>query len=232
MGLPDGPRDALADRDALEREPGPGGDRLDPRDATVLKGIGILAIVLHNYFHLLPSAATENEFNFNPERFRHFLAVAADPHQTIQALFAYFGHFGVQLFIFLSAYGLALKYWTVPSWHRFVWSRIRKIYPTWFLVLGVYLLLKLVQDGPAHLAAFLQRQGDELVLTTLGVITLLPGYRLPPVGPWWFLPFIMQFYCLWSVLTWFTRRFGGPDHGGVRRGDVRQNGRAAGSDRV
>lgn len=182
---------------------------LDLRDSSVLKAIAILAIVFHNYFHLLPGAATENEFAFDPRHFKYFLTVVQEPNQTIQALFAYFGHFGVQLFIFLSAYGLAAKYWTVPSWSGFVWSRIKKIYPMWFLALGLWLMLKLVQEGPVELGQYLNRQGDELVLTTLGVLTLLPGYKLPPVGPWWFLPFIIQFYCIWSLLAWFARRFGG-----------------------
>lgn len=183
--------------------------RLDLRDGDILKAIGILAIVLHNYFHLLPGAATENEFDFDPQRVQYFLAVVPDPRQVIQAVFSYLGHFGVQIFIFLSAYGLAMKYWTVPSWRAFVGGRLRKIYPMWFLTLGLYLLLKLVQDGPTGLASFLGQQGDELVLTTLGVLTLIPGYGLPPVGPWWFLPFIVQFYCVWTLLAWFARRFGG-----------------------
>jgi len=185
------------------------GTSLDLRDGSVLKGIAIMAIVFHNFFHLLPRAATENEFDFDPRRFRYFLGVVDDPTNTVQALFSFLGHFGVQLFIFLSAYGLALKYWHTPSWSGFVWSRIRKIYPTWFLALGLYLLLKLVQDRPAGLWDFLQRQGDELVLTMLGVLTLLPGFGLPPVGPWWFLPFIVQFYVVWRLLASFTRRFGG-----------------------
>jgi peptidoglycan/LPS O-acetylase OafA/YrhL len=180
----------------------------DLRDGTVLKGLAILAIVLHNYFHLLPSAATENEFDFNPQRFRQFLDIVGDPRHTFQAVFSYLGHFGVQPFIFLSAYGLALKHWTNPSWTGFVWSRIRKIYPTFLLALGLFLLLKIVQDGPAGTLAYLLRQGDELLLTTLAVQNLIPGYGLPPVGPWWFLPFIVQFYCLWLALAAFCRRFG------------------------
>jgi peptidoglycan/LPS O-acetylase OafA/YrhL len=42
----------------------------------------------------------------------------------------------------------------------------------------------------------------------LGIINLVPGYGLPPVGPWWFLPFIVQFYCVWPALAAFTRRVG------------------------
>lgn len=181
----------------------------DLRDTSALKAIGILAIALHNLFHQLPSAVIENEFGFDPRHFEQFLATVVQPHRTIQAVFSFLGHFGVQLFIFLSAYGLALKYWTTPSWSAFVWGRIKKIYPTFFLAVALLLLLQTIQDGPAGVWTYLQRQGNELLLTTLAVQNLIPGLELPPVGPWWFLPFIVQFYCLWPALAAFSRRFGG-----------------------
>ena len=37
---------------------------------------------------------------------------------------------------------------------------------------------------------------------------ILPGYGLPPVGPWWFIPFIIQFYAIWPLLRKLTGRFG------------------------
>lgn len=176
----------------------------------MLKAVGIIAIVLHNYFHLLPGAARENEFAFSADRFPHFLALAADPLRVVQASFAYLGHYGVQLFIFLSGYGLALRYWDGSARRGFLRSRIGKIYPTFLLSLGLYFLLKLIQDGPAGLADFLGRRGDDLLFTALGVLTLIPGRDLPPVGPWWFLPFIMQLYCIWPGLAACARRFGRP----------------------
>lgn len=179
----------------------------DLRDTSALKAIGILAIVLHNLFHQLPSAVFENEFSFDPRNFQHFLATVVQPSRTVQAMFSFLGHFGVQLFIFLSAYGLAFKYWTTPSWSAFVWGRIKKIYPTFLLALALMLLLKTVQDGPARVFVYLRGQGDELLLTALGVHNLVPGIGLPPVGPWWFLPFIVQFYCIWPGLAAFSRRF-------------------------
>jgi peptidoglycan/LPS O-acetylase OafA/YrhL len=182
----------------------------DLRDTGALKALGILAIVLHNLYHQLPSAVIENEFSFDPRRFEQFLATVVQPRRTVQAVFSFLGHFGVQLFIFLSAYGLALKHWTTPSWSAFVWGRIKKIYPTFLLAVALLLLLQTIQDGPARVWAYLLRQGDELLLTTLGVQNLIPGLGLPPVGPWWFLPFIVQFYCLWPALAALSRRFEGP----------------------
>jgi peptidoglycan/LPS O-acetylase OafA/YrhL len=179
---------------------------LDLRDGSVLRGIAILAIALHNYFHRLPGTPHYNEFEFDPAWFRDFLSAAQDPHHTVQASLSYFGHFGVQLFIFLSAYGLAVKYWNTPSWSRFVWSRLRKIYPTWFLAVGLYLLVLIATGG---ITTFLREGGGKLLLlTSTGLFTLMPGYGYPPVGPWWFLSFILQFYCIWSLLATFSRRFG------------------------
>ena len=40
---------------------------LDARDSLVLKGAGILAIALHNYFHFL-SRAEHNEYDFSRSR--------------------------------------------------------------------------------------------------------------------------------------------------------------------
>jgi peptidoglycan/LPS O-acetylase OafA/YrhL len=179
----------------------------DLRDTWALKTIGILAIVLHNFYHSLPAAVLEMEFGFVPGRFQHFLDTVTDSRLTFQTLFSYLGHFGVQLFIFLSAYGLALKYWNTPSWRSFVWGRIGKLYPMFFLAVALWLFLRLLEYGTGF-PAFLWSQTDELLLTTLALINLVPGYGLPPVGPWWFLPFIVQFYGLWQGLAWLIRRTG------------------------
>jgi peptidoglycan/LPS O-acetylase OafA/YrhL len=180
----------------------------DLRDTCGLKTVGILAIVLHNFYHSIPGATLENEFGFVPGRFEKFLATVVDFRETFQSVLSYFGHYGVQLFIFVSAYGLALKYWRTPAWGAFVWSRITKIYPMYFLAVALWLLLRLIEHRSGFIG-FLMEEGDELVLTTLGIINLVPGYGLPPVGPWWFLAFIVQFYCLWPALAAFSRRGGG-----------------------
>jgi hypothetical protein len=37
-----------------------------------------------------------------------------------------------------------------------------------------------------------------------------PGLGLPPVRPWWFIPFIMPFYAIWPMLRRLTNKFGWP----------------------
>src|SRR4051812_43734901 len=80
-------------------------DQLDKKDTTILKALAIMAIVFHNFFHVAVKVH-ENEFDFDPARFSVFLQTVRHPSLSIQALFAFYGHYGVQIFIFLSAYGL------------------------------------------------------------------------------------------------------------------------------
>lgn len=182
--------------------------KLDPRDSVILKGIAILAIAFHNYFHFL-SPAKENEFAFAPQRIFVFLAALRDPRQIVPALFSFLGHYGVQIFILVSAYGLAIRYWDErPSWAVFVWGRVRKIYPMFVLAIGLWLLMACFSAGLNGLLQILRDDGSSLVLMLLGILNLIPGHSLPPIGPWWFVPFIIQFYCLWPLLRRLTIRFG------------------------
>lgn len=179
--------------------------KLDRLDTQILKGLAILAIAFHNFFHIV-SPAQENEFSFNPTYFFQFIHASLQPDMAIQAFFSFFGHFGVNIFIFLSAYGLARSQWENPSsWRSFFISRCSKLYPAIGLVLIPWLFVQCRQFGPV---AFLGHNGLHLILMLLGVSTLVPGFGLPPVGPWWFIPYILQFYALFPLLRRFTVRLG------------------------
>ena len=180
---------------------------LDKKDTTILKALAILAIVFHNFFHIAITVH-ENEFDFSPDRFGVFLQTVIHPSLTIQALFAFYGHFGVQIFIFLSAYGLAKTHWDDPSsWHAFMWSRVKKLYPMFLLAVFFWACLTAMHVGWAYV---IHDTGAEILLMLAGVSTLVPGLGLPPVGPWWFIPFIIQAYALFPLLRSLTRRFGWP----------------------
>lgn len=181
---------------------------LDPLDSLVLKGAGILAIAFHNYFHFL-SRAEHNEYDFSRERVIALGAAMRDYRQIVAAVCSFFGHFGVQIFIFLSAYGLALAYWDRPmTWLAFMWSRVRKIYPEFLAAIAIWALLLGPLEGTLGPFLLLRDNAADLVLTLLGVKTLIPGHELPPIGPWWFMPFIMQSYAIWPILRAVTKRFG------------------------
>ena len=114
----------------------------------ILKGLGILLIVLHNFFHNLTPVIGENEFTFSAEIFLNFYqTLQASPENVLRALFSYFGHYGVQVFIFFSSYGLTRKYYQKPLIiSQFLANRINKIYFSFLLCVVVYILLGLVKS--------------------------------------------------------------------------------------
>src|SRR5258708_38928610 len=180
---------------------------LDTRDTIVLKGMAISAIVFHNFFHLV-GAVHENEFTFDPRRFLIFLHTVRQPALAIQACFSFLGHFGVQIFIFLSAYGLAKSHWDLQeSWGTFMAGRVKKLYPVFGLVVVPWFTATCMRLGTL---AVIKSVGLQLALMFVGLSTFLPGHGLPPVGPWWFIAFIIQFYAMWPLLRRLTLRFGWP----------------------
>jgi peptidoglycan/LPS O-acetylase OafA/YrhL len=185
-----------------------GRPELDARDCLALRGLAILAISFHNYFHLL-SRVRENEFDFSPQRFLAYLTALHEPPRILQASSSFLGHYGVQIFVFLSAYGLAMRYWDrQPPLITFVWGRVLKLYPMFLLAIVSWALWVGLPQGLMGPLALLRRQSGAIVLMLLGLSNVLPGSDLPPVGPWWFMPFIMQFYCLWPLIRRFAIRFG------------------------
>ena len=50
--------------------------------------------------------------------------------------------------------------------------------------------------------------GPGLLYMLAGVSNLLPGVDLPVIGPWWFIPFIMQFYAIWPFLRGLAKKSG------------------------
>lgn len=178
---------------------------LDKKDTAILKGLAISAIVFHNFFHVI-GPVHENEFDFDPARFPVFLQTVVHPSAAIQSFFAFYGHFGVQIFIFLAAYGLAKSHWDdANSWITFMWSRVKKLYPMFGLVIFFWALLAAMQVGPLWV---IRDAGPKLLFMLAGISNILPGLELPPIGPWWFIPFIIQFYAIWPLLRRLTNKFG------------------------
>lgn len=186
---------------------------LDKVDSGLYKGIAILMIVTHNFMHLFP-APRENEFNFYPDRFFDLLhLVINEPENIIRISLSFFGHFGVQIFVFLSAYGLAKKYlFQKLTYWPFIWQRILKIYPAFILAILAWLIIAgwITDDlgllGPIIVLSW---NIEALILKLTLLSNFIPGKSLTPVGPWWFIPFIFQFYFIFPFLLYLHSRWGG-----------------------
>jgi peptidoglycan/LPS O-acetylase OafA/YrhL len=101
-------------------------------ECTMLRGVAILLIILHNFCHLLPTAVPENEFNFVSDRSVSMLNELINPSVgVINHLFSYFGHYGVSIFIFLSGYGLVQKYEksaVKTTFIKYTWHNAKKLW--------------------------------------------------------------------------------------------------------
>jgi peptidoglycan/LPS O-acetylase OafA/YrhL len=86
-------------------------------------------------------------------------------------------------------------------------SRVKKLYPMFILAVVFWALLVLIHFGNFDP---IRTEAPGLILMLAGVSTIAPGLGLPPVGPWWFIPFILQAYALFPILRSVTRRFGWP----------------------
>ncbi len=169
------------------------------------KGIGILLIVFHNYFHWVNPSALENEFEFHADSiYKLFDLIQQFPGETINLLFSYFGHFGVQLFIFLSGYGLTKSFLKRPSpWKNFLKHRVTKIYPS--LLIGIFVLfIFYIIYNHALPNDYWWR---DISLKVLMIHTLIPHQALTINGPWWFYSLIFQLYLLFPLLLWVIKKF-------------------------
>jgi peptidoglycan/LPS O-acetylase OafA/YrhL len=85
-------------------------------------------------------------------------------------------------------------------------NRIYKIYLSFLLCLAVYIVLGLIKS------TFLVNEKvlywDSLLWKVLLVSNFIPGQALMPVGPWWFLPFIIQVYALYPLLLKGYQKYG------------------------
>jgi len=179
------------------------------RESTNLyKGVGILLIVLHNYFHNIPPIIGQNEFVFHLAVTDRFVdAILDSPTNWLRAIFSYLGHYGVQLFIFLSAFGLTKGYLDkTVRYTTFLKKRFSKIYLSFAICVAVYVALGILKT--IYLTDEKVLYWDSLAWKLLLVSNLVPGQAMKPVGPWWFIPFILQFYLLFPFLLQTYRRFG------------------------
>ena len=85
-------------------------------ECNALRGVAIIGIFLHNFCHWLPGIIRENEYLFNADNVSALRGVMASPDWNLPLhLLSFFGHYGVPMFLFLSAYGLVMKYEMRPG---------------------------------------------------------------------------------------------------------------------
>lgn len=175
-------------------------------DTLIIKGAAIILICLHNFFHWLPPSPGENEFLFFEENVGNLFSLLGEkPLEFINILFSYFGHFGVQMFLLISGYGLAMSMAKKErGWLPFFWERIKKLYPLLLVGLLFLFLTTIITYG----RLFTDTEQTEMWYKIFFVHTLVPGSALTLNGPWWFFALILQLYILFPILYKLTQKFG------------------------
>lgn len=174
---------------------------INKTETRLFKGMAILMIVMHNFMAAL-LRPKQNEFAFKREYFDDFIyLVFHEPENIIRWTFAYLGHYGVQVFIFLSAYGLTKKYlYKSIDYRHYLLERVAKIYPSFIIAIIIWAMLRLLWSSINGSVSIDDFMIDAVLLKITFLSNFVSGYALKPVGPWWFLPFIVQFYIIYPVL--------------------------------
>ncbi|HHH76472.1 MAG TPA: acyltransferase [Phycisphaerae bacterium] len=173
-----------------------------------MKGLSILFISFHNFAHWIPGIPQENEFNFTSSNLSEFLD-ARFFEFPIDYFFSFFGHYGVQLFIFFSAYSYFKKREEILHGNHLIFLRNR------FIKIGIPFLMIAVLTGVIRVLLDLWDEPDTsfaehcstlfapLLWGVAKIFCLTPfmdGREYAGQGPWWFISMIMMFYLILPLL--------------------------------
>ena len=164
-----------------------------------LRGLAILSIITHNFTHWMHGAIFENEFIFQSWHVDKLLHYLSHPDYRLPLqLFSFFGHYGVVLFVFLSAYGLEKKYGhtskeipTLP----FIWKHYLKLFSMCIVGYAGYLLLNTkYTDYPISAASG--------ILSQLSMLSNLSTHTLETYAPapYWYFGLMFELYIVYKLL--------------------------------
>lgn len=169
-------------------------------ECAALRGLAIIGIFLHNYCHWLGPVVKENEYTFSQHNVDWLTAVMASPDGLLPAhLVSFFGHYGVPVFLFLSAYGLELKYGRslyAPAF-RFVAYHWKKLFSMMIVGFVSFTIVDAMTPGRWHYTL------TQVVAQLAMVNNLLPApdHNIWP-GPFWFFGLMLQLYVVYRLLLY------------------------------
>ncbi len=197
------------DREATENS---GESLLTRAECNALRGIAILGIFLHNFCHWLNPVVKENEYQYFQHNVDWFAQCAARVNELFPAhVISFFGHYGVPVFLFLSAYGLEMKYGNgqgkAPDGRRVVVSSfVRYHYLKLFKMMIVGFICFTVVD------AMTAGSWHYNVAQIVGQLLMINNFYDQPdrniwPGPFWFFGLMLQLYVVYRLLL-YRRHWG------------------------
>lgn len=183
---------------------------LNRAECSAMRGIAIMAIMLHNYSHWLSVAVKENEYLFHETNNQGLRQILTHPDTLLpMQLVSYFGHYGVPVFLFLSGFGLVMKYErptqlgeTEMTAVEFLRHHFVKLFTMMIAGFAVFAVIDAITHG-AH-----QYQWHDIVAQMFMYINVLPQpNRIIWPGPYWFFGLMMQLYIVYRLVI-YRRHWG------------------------
>lgn len=176
-------------------------EMLTRTECEAMRGIAIIAIVLHNYCHFIGRIVKENEYQylgFNNDR---LWQVLTNPDELLPVhLFSYFGHYGVPVFLFLSGFGLVRKYERFPysaGTGAFLRYHYLKLFRMLIVGFSLFVCVDMVTPGrfPFH--------WDNVLAQLFMYINVLPEPdKIIWPGIYWFFGLMMELYIVYRLLLY------------------------------
>ena len=188
-------------------------EKLTRTECNALRGLAIIGIFLHNYCHWLRPVVKENEYQYiqrNVDNLYQVLQGSWDELFFFHIL-SFFGHYGVPIFLFLSAYGLTMKYEqklpisptnnqeteaTLPlfGFIKYHWLKLFRMMIVGFVA---FTIVDNITKGP-HLYKVMD------IIGQMGLFNNLlphPDDIIWP-GPYWFFGLMLQLYIVYRLLLY------------------------------
>lgn len=169
-------------------------------ECSAMRGIAILAIMLHNYCHFIGRIVKENEYMYQEANNHRLWQVLSNPDELLPVhLFSYFGHYGVPVFLFLSGFGLVMKYETAAAapvgpvrFLRYHYLKLLRM-----LIVGFVLFLMVDTVTPGRFAF----HWDNVLAQLIMYINVLPEPdKIIWPGIYWFFGLMMELYIVYRLL--------------------------------
>ena len=172
---------------------------LNKSECSFLKGVAIIFIILHNYCHEFPSAIEANEFKWIKENILLLYKQTIHPsYYIISDFFSFWGHYGIVIFLFISGYGLVIKYEKTSNSHsNSIFDFIKRHYLKLFHLMIWGFIANIIVNKLC--TGYFFHDKWTIPGQLLFVINLIPNAHINP-GPYWYLGMTLQLYIIYIIL--------------------------------
>lgn len=176
---------------------------LSRKNTEYVRGLAILLIMLHNFCHIFPQVVSENEFTYNPSLNDLFFSHASAGNPLfIYDLLSFLGWYGVPVFVFLSGYGLTVKYGNRDKGleiRKYMMRNWRKLLLLMIPGIVAFVIEELSHSGPPTPESAKLYTGMLIPLT--GLNDLVQAWLPTIPGVYWYFGLTMELYFIYALMV-------------------------------